>query len=97
MKNLIATVIFILWSISFFSPGALQADQKARMAELENVDAVQAVAIANNWRWTDKSITISVDAQKIHFKFPDGQVKAIPMPADRMLVAVAPYITKTHT
>ena len=97
MKNLIPIVIFILGSITFFSPGALPADQKALRAELENVDAVQAVALANKWRWTDRNITISVDAQKIHFKFPDGQVKSIPMPADKMLVAVAPYIAKTHT
>jgi len=96
MKNITTAFIFTLWIISLFSPGALQADQNSLMAELENVDAVQAVAIANQWRWTDRNITISVDARKIIFKFPNGQVKTVPMPADKMLVAVAPYIRKTH-
>jgi len=97
MKNITRSVSFILWIILLFSPGILQADQKSLMAELENIDAIQAVALANQWRWTNRDITISVDARKIVFKFPDGQVKAIPMPADKMLVAVAPFIRKTHT
>ena len=97
MKNITSTVIFTLWVIFLFSPDPLQADQKSLAAELENVDAVQAVAIANQWRWTNRNIKISVDARKIVFKFPDGQVKTVPMPADKMLVAVAPYIRKTHT
>jgi len=39
MKTITATAIFILWTISLFSPGVLQADQKPLIAELENVDA----------------------------------------------------------
>ena len=97
MKNITPSAILILWIISIFSPNALQADQKSLMAELENVDAVEAVAIANQWRWTNRNITSYADAQKIVFKFPGGRVKTIPMPADKMLVAVAPYIKKTHT
>jgi len=97
MKRLIPSVLFILWIIALISPGVIQADQKALMTELENVDAVQAVALANQWRWTDRNIKTAVDAQKIVFKFPDGRVKTVPLPADKMLVAVAPYIRKTHT
>ena len=97
MKYITPSVIFILWIILLFSPDALKADQKSLMAELENDDAIQAVALANKWRWTNKNITTYVDAQKIVFKFPDGQVKTISMPENKMLVAVAPYITKTHT
>ncbi|MDF1594024.1 MAG: hypothetical protein P1P89_21155 [Desulfobacterales bacterium] len=96
MKTATSFAIFAFWTILLFSPCALQADQKSLMAELENVDAVQAVAIANKWRWTNRNITISVDDWKIIFKFPNGQVKTVPMPADKMLVAVAPYIRKTH-
>jgi len=96
MKTATSFAIITLWIISLFSPGHLQADQKSLMAELENVDAVQAVALANQWRWTNRNIRINADALKIDFKFPDGQVKTVPMPADKMLVAVAPYIRKTH-
>ena len=97
MKYITPTVIIILWIISLFSPNTLQASYNSLRVELENVDAIQAVALANKWRWTNKNITIYVNAQEIVFKFPDGQVKTIPMPENKMLVAVAPYITKTHT
>jgi hypothetical protein len=90
-------VIITLCIISFFVPNALQAAYESFMAQLKNVDAIQAVALANKWRWTNRNITIYADARGIVFKFPDGQVKKIPMPENKMLVAVAPYITKTHT
>ena len=98
MKLMTLTVIITLGGlITLFSPDGLQADQKALMAELENMDAIQAVALANKWRWTNKDIKSYVNSKEIVFKFPDGQVKTIPMPVNKMLVAVAPYITKTHT
>ena len=97
MKYKIPIVIITLCISSFFLPNALHAAYESFMAQLKNVDAIQAVALANKWRWTDKNITIYADAQEIVFKFPDGQVRRIPMPKDKMLVAVAPYITKTHT
>ena len=97
MKYIKPTVIITLLIFSLFLPNTVQADYKSFMAELKNVDAIQAVALANQWRWTNKNIAIYVNAQEIVFKFPDGQVKKIPMPENKMLVAVAPYITKTHT
>lgn len=97
MKYIKPTVIITLLIFSLFLPNTLQADYKSFMAKLKNVDAIQAVAFANQWRWTNKNITIYVNAQEIVFTFPDGQVKKIPMPENKMLVAVAPYISKTHT
>lgn len=67
------------------------------MSELEKVNAAEAVALANQWRWTNKPIKVYVDAQEIVFIFPYGQAKKIPMPGDKMLVAVTPYIKNTHT
>lgn len=97
MKYKIPTIIIMLGIFFLFLPGVLQADYKSFMAELKNADAVQAVALANQWKWTNKDITSYVDAQEIVFKFPDGQVKKIPLPVDKMFVAVAPFITRTHT
>jgi len=98
MKNAILSVITIsLWMISVFLPDAIHADQKSLMSELEKANAAEAVALANQWRWTHKHIKAYVDAQEIVFIFPDGQAKKIPMPGDKMLVAVAPYINHTHT
>ena len=97
MKIIKATVIVILWIIPLFLPTALHADYKSLIAELKNVDAIQAVALANKWKWTNKEIKSYVNSQEIVFNFPDGQVKKIPLPENKMFVAVAPYITQTHT
>ena len=97
MKYTMLSVILAFWILSMFSPDAVHADQKSLMSELEKVNAAEAVALANKWRWTHKHIKIYVDAQEIVFNFPDGQAKKIPMPRDKMLVAVAPYIRNTHT
>ena len=64
--------------------------------ELENVNALEAVAIANEWKWSHKDVTTSVTAREVIFKFPDKTVKRIPLPQEKMLVAVAPYIRRTH-
>lgn len=64
--------------------------------ELENVNAMEAVAIANEWKWSHKDVKSSVTARKVVFEFPDKTVKRIPLPQEKMLVAVAPYIRQTH-
>jgi hypothetical protein len=97
MKYSILSITLTFWVPSIFSPGAIHAVQKSLMDELKGVSAAEAVALANKWRWTHKDIKVYVDAQEIVFKFPDGQTKKIPMPDDKMLVAVAPYIKNTHT
>jgi len=80
-----------------FSPAlALNENQAVDEAVLEKADAVQAVAIANQWKWVKKEIKSYVDSREVVFKFPDGRVKKFPLPEDKMLVAVAPYIRRTH-
>jgi hypothetical protein len=69
-----------------------QGDEKA----LEKVDAVQAVAIANDWNWSKKEIKSYVNTREVVFEFPQGKEKRISLPPDKMLVAVAPYINRTH-
>ena len=54
------------------------------------------MAIANEWKWTRKDVKSFVNAHEVVFEFADGTKQMIPMPKDRMLVAVAPYIRKTH-
>jgi hypothetical protein len=39
-------------------------------AVLENVDAIQALAIANQWKWSNKEIKSSVNSQEVVFQFP---------------------------
>ena len=97
MKYSILSITLTLWVLSIFSPGAIHADQKSLMDELKGVSAGEAVAFANKWRWTNKNMKVYMDGQEIVFKVPDGQTKKIPMPEDKMLVAVAPYLKNTHT
>ena len=85
-------VIGILLISSFtLADGEIMLRQK-----LENANAMEAVAIANEWKWSHKDVTTSVTAREVIFKFPDKTVKRIPLPQEKMLVAVAPYIRQTH-
>jgi hypothetical protein len=85
-------VIGILLMSSF----TLANDEIMLRQKLENANAMEAVAIANEWKWSHKDVTTSVTAHEVIFKFPDKAEKRIPLPQEKMLVAVAPYIRQTH-
>jgi len=74
----------------------LQENEKSNETVLENIDAVQAIAIANQWKWSKKEVKSYVNSREVVFKFPDGQVKKFTLPKDKMMIAVAPYIRRTH-
>jgi len=92
MKSIVLSFILLLGLSSLFSACGPQGDEKL----LNNVDAVQAMAIANDWNWSKKEIKSFVTPQEVVFKFSKDKVKKIPLPEDKMLVAVAPYINRTH-
>ena len=73
-----------------------QPDPNSPEGLLKNADARQAIAIANEWQWSKKEIKSNVTSRKVVFELPDGKVIKIPLPADKMMVAVAPYIHQTH-
>ena len=75
---------------------AQQADGKSFETILKNADAIQAMAVANQWKWSKKEIKSYLTPRQVVFKFPDGEVNKIPLPNDKFLVAVAPYIKRTH-
>ena len=60
------------------------------------MDAREALAIANEWKWTREDIRSYVNTQVVAFELPGGKTKKIPLPDDSMVVAVAPYIDQTH-
>ena len=97
MKSLSLFIAFLLGSLVFCPAGVTQAAGKSDEAALENIDAMQAVAIANEWKWTKKDVKTSIDSREVIFEFPDGKVKRITLPKDRMYIAIAPYIERTHT
>jgi hypothetical protein len=73
-----------------------QPDKNSPEAVLKNVDAFQAMAIANEWKWSKKEIKSYVNTREIVFELPDSKAIKIALPEDKMLVAVAPYINQTH-
>jgi len=96
MKSIVLSFILFL-GISWLLPVCtLQSDEKSDEAILNNADAIQAMAIANEWKWSKKEIKSFVTPREVVFKFSKDKVKRIPLPEEKMLVAVAPYINRTH-
>ena len=96
MKYIILGLILIFTTISAFQTHASQDSKKPADIDFEKIDAVEAMAIANDWKWSRKDVKSSVTAREVVFKFSDGTVKKVPLPEEKMLVAVAPYVRKTH-
>ncbi|UCD32403.1 MAG: hypothetical protein JSV38_00405 [Desulfobacterales bacterium] len=92
MKYSILSLILLFGTSLLFSACGSHGDEKL----LNNVDAVQAIAIANDWNWSKKEIKSFVTTREVVFEFSKGKEKRIPLPKDKMLVAVAPYINRTH-
>jgi len=78
------------------APSGCQPDKDSPEAILKNVDAYQALALADEWKWSQKDITSYVNAREIVFELSKSKVIKIPLPEDKMMVAVAPYINQTH-
>ncbi len=96
MKFFILPIVFFLWTSSVFPVYAQQGGGNSVEALLKNADAIQAMAIANQWKWSHKEIKSYVTPREVVFKFPTGIVKKIPLPEEKMVVAVAPYVKRTH-
>ena len=96
MKFYLITLILFLGLISLFPACGLLGDENSPKARLKNVDAIKAMAIANEWKWSRKDIKSYVNSREIVFEIDNKKIKEIPLPEKRMLVAVAPYINKTH-
>jgi len=94
MKYLIISFVFLLGVGLLFFGSDLLAEKNEAL--LKNVDAIQAMQIANRWKWTQKEIKSHVTTREVVFKFPNGKIEKIPLPQDKMLVAIAPYIYQTH-
>ena len=78
------------------STQAIAYDEELLRQRLNNVSAMEAVAIANELKWESTDVKSYVTTQEVIFKFSNGQLTKIRLPKDRMLVAVAPYMNQTH-
>ena len=96
MKYYVLGLILILGTCLSFQADAVQMGEKPADIDWKNVDALEAMAIANEWKWYRKDVKSFVNAREVVFEFADGMKKKIPLPEEEMLVAVAPYIRSTH-
>jgi len=96
MKKLFIS-LSIFFGLSFlFAASGCQPDKNSPEAILKNVDAIQAMAIANEWNWSKKEIKSYVTNREVVFELSKNKIIKIPLPEEKMLVAVAPYINRTH-
>jgi hypothetical protein len=96
MKKLSISLSLLLGLSLLFAASGCQPDKNSPEAILKNVDAIQAMAIANEWNWSKKEIKSYVTTREVVFELSKSKVKKIPLPEEKMLVAVAPYINRTH-
>jgi hypothetical protein len=96
MKRLCLSLSLPLGLSLLFAVSGCQPDKNSPEAVLKDVDAVQAVAIANEWNWSKKEIKSYVTSREVVFELSKSKVIKIPLPEEKMLVAVAPYINRTH-
>ncbi len=96
MKKLSIFISLLLGLSLLFAASGCQPDKNSPEAILKNVDAIQAIAIANEWNWTKKEIKSYVTTREVVFELSESKVIKIPLPEEKMLVAVAPYINRTH-
>jgi hypothetical protein len=95
MKKLSMSLSLLLGLILLFAASGCK-DKNSPEAILKNVDATQAMAIANEWNWSREEIKSYVTTREVVFELSEREAKKIPLPEEKMLVAVAPYINQTH-
>jgi len=82
--------------ILLFGVAGCGPDKNSPEGILKDVDAVQAMAIANDWKWSRQEIKSYVTPREVIFELSEKKVKKIPLPEEKMVVALAPYINQTH-
>ena len=97
MKKLSISLSLLLGLSLLFAASGCQPDKNSPKVILKNVDVIQAMAIANEWNWSKKEIKSYVTTREVVFELSKRKIKKIPLPEEKMLVAVAPYINRTHT
>lgn len=64
---------------------------------LEGLNARGALVLANKWKTSNPEVTSFITPDKLNFEFPNKKKVEISLPEDSMMIAIAPYVDKTHT
>ena len=75
---------------------AFSMTESALINQLEGLNAHQALTLANQWHWEKQPVRTHVTSKEVVFQFESGKVIKIALPGNEMMVAVAPFINRTH-
>jgi len=64
---------------------------------LKGLNSREAINIVNNLRLSNASFKAVVTIEEETFKFSKGETVSIALPEDRTVIAIAPYVSKTHS
>jgi hypothetical protein len=95
-KRLLTIITVASLTVFLMNTPAFSKSESALIDQLDGLNAHQALALANQWYWEKQPVSTHITSKEIVFQFEDGKIKIIPLPADEMMVAVAPFINNTH-
>ena len=87
---LASLALFLMFTTAF------SMNESAFMSQLDGLNARQALALANQWHWEKQPVRTHVTSKEVVFQFESGKVINIALPDNEMMVAVAPFINRTH-
>ena len=79
MKKLSISLSLLLGLCLLFAASDCQPDKNSPEAILKNVDAIQAMAIANEWNWSKKEIKSYVTTREVVFELSESKVIGLPV------------------
>lgn len=91
--SLFAILLFIVSSCS--NPN--DPDYDSAYNQIKSMEIKEAIALANDWKFSKPDITSFITSKELKVVFPDERELTIALPDDEMYVAIAPYIIETHT
>lgn len=83
-------------ALVFFSTASFSMNESALMDQLEGLNPYQALALANQWYWEKQPVKSHITTEEVVFQFKSGATKRVRLPEDKVMIAVAPYLSKTH-
>jgi hypothetical protein len=95
-KRLLMIITVVSLAVFLMNTTAFSMSESALIDQLDGLNAHQALALANQLYWEKQPVRTHIASKEVVFQFESGKVKKIPVPADEMMVAVAPFIHRTH-
>lgn len=104
MKKIAIFALTIVTLLIFFACSSKEAQvQAASPAKstisptvLDNLNVREALVLANKWKTSNPEVTSFIEPDKLTFEFANKKTVEISLPEGSMMVALAPYVNKTH-